>query len=171
MRYQSEELTNTNPRETANWISAVTFWYQNIFIRHRQIFILFTIIARYTFQTFRTGKKRDLDEADLTKPLDEHKSSVLGEKISKLWSKEVEIATSKGRLPSMTKVICKCFVYEMIVYAIVVTVMELGIRYFLVIFLEEYYNKQYNYFRLYQPLFLGLLLRYFNPINSQNTEP
>lgn len=130
---------------------------------------MYGIVVRYTFQIFREGRKRDLDEADLTKPLDEHKSNVLGDKMARLWSKEVAAAADKGRLPSMTKVIWRCFKYDIIRYALVILAMELGIRYFLIYFDRTY--LQYKNFRLFQPMFLGLLIRYFDPRNKEDTEP
>lgn len=99
---------------------------------------------------FRLGRRRDLEEFDLTKPLDEHKSSLLGDRICRLWMREVERSAKKGNNPSMEKVILKCFFCDILIYAMVLMVMELGIR-------------------MLQPIFLGLLLRYFNPKNATDT--
>lgn len=90
------------------------------------------------------GRRRDLEEFDLTKPLDEHKSSLLGDRISRFWMNEVERSSKKGKPPSIEKVIFKCFISDILIYAFILLVMELLIR-------------------LSQPIFLGLLLRYFIP--------
>lgn len=98
------------------------------------------------------GQRRDLEEFDLTKPLDEHKSSLLGDRMSRLWMKEVEKSERKGRKPSIEKVMFRCFFCEILIYAMIVSSMELFIR-------------------MLQPIFLGLLLRYFNPRNAKNPTP
>ncbi|KAJ8920888.1 hypothetical protein NQ315_015681 [Exocentrus adspersus] len=88
----------TNPRATANWLSAVTFW------------------------------KRDLEEDDLPDCLEEHKSSVLGRKIALNWSKECDRALRNKRKPSMTKVIVKTFYADILKYGLVVFIMEMFVR-------------------------------------------
>lgn len=103
-------------------------------------------------KVFRLGHQRDLTEEDLTQPLREHKSSFLGDRLSRLWSTEVDRAEGYGELPSLTKVLFKCFAYELLVYGAVLSVMEVGLR-------------------LSQPFFLGLLLRYFHPDNAKNQLP
>lgn len=107
---------------------------------------------RYTVPIFRVGRRRDLEEFDLTKPLDEHKSSLLGDRMARFWMREVEKSAKKGSSPSIEKVIFRSFYADILIYAMVLMVMELGIR-------------------MLQPIFLGLLLRYFNPKNSNNTIP
>lgn len=107
---------------------------------------------RYTIPIFRLGRRRDLEEFDLTKPLDEHKSSLLGDRIARAWMKEVEKCEKKGSIPSVQKVIFKCFICEILIFAVVLGTMELVIR-------------------MMQPIFLGLLLRYFNPKNAENKTP
>lgn len=87
------------------------------------------MFSRYTLPLFREGTKRDLDESDLTKPLNEHKSGYLGRKIAIIWSKEYEKALSMKRKPSMGKVIIKTFWFEIILYGIILFLMEMIARY------------------------------------------
>ncbi|XP_050309947.1 probable multidrug resistance-associated protein lethal(2)03659 isoform X2 [Anthonomus grandis grandis] len=120
-----------NARKGANILSVITFWY--------------------ALKTFKLGRKRDLDENDLTEPLDEHKSSLLGQKLAKNWSLELINAAKKKREPSLTKAIIKTFKRDIIFYGIVLFIMEFFIR-------------------LPQPIFIGLFIRYFNANNIKSTE-
>ncbi|KAF7996691.1 hypothetical protein HCN44_002337 [Aphidius gifuensis] len=101
-----------NPREGANILSALTFtWVLN---------------------TFWVGYKRDLEIDDLTRPLKEHKSSVLGEKISSAWEEEVrrfnKINQKKKHskaTPSLNRVLIKVFGVEFALYGVVIVIKEL----------------------------------------------
>ncbi|ERL93480.1 hypothetical protein D910_10770 [Dendroctonus ponderosae] len=97
------------------------------------------------------GRKRDLDEFDLTEPLEEHKSSILGEKLARNWTKEVQNSAKKTKNPSLTRVIIKTFKWDLIFYGFLLFVMELVSR-------------------LPQPIFIGLFIRYFNPKNLKSSE-
>ncbi|CAH1104174.1 unnamed protein product [Psylliodes chrysocephalus] len=120
------------PRAHANFLSAFTFFY--------------------SIRTFRDGVRRELTEDDLTKPLDEHKSKILGDKISQIWTKEYDRAMENKRRPSMCRVIFKTFYKEFLVYGLIMFVLEVGIR-------------------LFQPIFVGCFIKYFNDINKNNTSP
>ncbi|CAK9828719.1 Probable multidrug resistance-associated protein lethal(2)03659 [Anthophora retusa] len=133
-----------NPREGANPLSAITFVF--------------------TLPTFWVGCHRDLEVNDLYKPLKEHTSNYLGSKISRVWQKEYQ-AYEKQKLlsgekdsddrkysggkklkePSLIKVLVKCFGVQIMLYGIILAVLEISLR-------------------LSQPLFLGLLIRYYNPM-------
>ncbi|XP_074027104.1 probable multidrug resistance-associated protein lethal(2)03659 isoform X2 [Leptinotarsa decemlineata] len=104
-----ERLKNECPAKNANFLSKITFMY--------------------SLKLFNVGRKRDLTEEDLTKPLDEHKSDILGKKIAILWSKEYEKALSQKRTPSMSKVIVKAFYGDIIYYGIILLVLEIFVRY------------------------------------------
>lgn len=137
-----------NPRQGANPASALTF--------------------SWVLGTFWEGCRRDLEVEDLYKPLKEHKSSILGNQISKAWEKEVEAyekrkqlsesknaaskkydVKSKVKLPSLTKVLVKCFGFKLMMYGIILAVMEILLR-------------------VLQPIFLGRLLKYYS--NSDITK-
>ncbi|KAI4497436.1 hypothetical protein M0802_007447 [Mischocyttarus mexicanus] len=129
-----------NPREGANPLSALTF--------------------AWILRTFWLGYRRDLEVSDLYKPLKEHTSSLLGDKLSALWEtecqkiNEINKARKKNgrekldndsnlKEPSLLKVLIKCFGARIMFYGIILVIMEIVLR-------------------VLQPLFLGYLLRYYN---------
>ncbi|XP_053998577.1 probable multidrug resistance-associated protein lethal(2)03659 isoform X1 [Hylaeus anthracinus] len=131
-----------NPREGANPLSALTF--------------------SWILRTFWDGYRKELEINDLCKPLKEHTSSILGTKIVKAWEKECEAyekrkllseenensskkydTKKKVKEPSLKKVLIKCFGLRLLVYGLILAVMEILLR-------------------LSQPMFLGLLIRYYN---------
>ncbi|CAH1995818.1 unnamed protein product [Acanthoscelides obtectus] len=118
-----ERVQAENIRYKSNFFSIITFWY--------------------TLPIFNKGRKRDITEEDLTKPLNRHKSQLLGDKISRIWIKH--------KRPSMTKTILRTFYSDIILYGCILFVMEMVVR-------------------LSQPLFVGLYIRYFNPENLQRLE-
>ncbi|KAK9737636.1 ABC transporter transmembrane region [Popillia japonica] len=101
----------------------------------------------YTLPTFWKGFKRDLEETDLYQTLNEHKSSYLGDKIELAWRKEEENARKSKRTPSLRRVLIKVFGIEFMFYGIVLAFTEFAIR-------------------LNQPVWLGMLVRYFAPIGK-----
>ncbi|KAJ8980285.1 hypothetical protein NQ317_005204 [Molorchus minor] len=117
-----DEFLPENPREKANCFSAVTFWY--------------------TLGIFYKGSRRELDESDLTKPLDEHKSQVLGDKLAKIWTKEHSSALKNDRDPSMAKVILKAFHKDILKFGVILMIVELGVR----PGFPMYFNRVFYYF-------------------------
>ncbi|KAI5642315.1 ABC transporter transmembrane region domain-containing protein [Phthorimaea operculella] len=109
----------------------------------------------WTIETFKLGYSHDIKDADLYAPLPEHRSDVLGDAIQAEWDREVERHRSNNgnSKPSLMKVIIKVFGAELMLFGLVLAAMEFLIR-------------------LQQPLFLGLLLRYFSPaqINIMKNE-
>ncbi|XP_017887469.1 multidrug resistance-associated protein 4-like isoform X2 [Ceratina calcarata] len=130
-----------NPREGANPLKILTF--------------------TFTLPTFWLGYRRDLEISDLYKPLKEHTSNHLGAKISKVWQKEYDAYVKEKRLieekedhekyhgktrlkePSLSKTLIKCFGPQIMLYGIILAVLEITLR-------------------LSQPIFLGLLIRYYS---------
>ncbi|GJQ84115.1 hypothetical protein Trydic_g12088 [Trypoxylus dichotomus] len=104
------------------------------------------LIFLYTLPTFWSGFKRDLEEKDLYETLNEHKSSYLGDKIELAWRKEEERAKKLQKTPSLRRVLIKVFGFEFMFFGIVLAFIELAIR-------------------LNQPVWLGMLVRYFAPIS------
>ncbi|XP_076634046.1 putative multidrug resistance-associated protein lethal(2)03659 [Colletes latitarsis] len=132
-----------NPLEGANPLSALTF--------------------SWILRTFWVGYRKELEIEDLCRPLKEHTSSILGNKITKAWEKEYEAyekrkllseekengskkynVKKKLREPSLTKVLMKCFGPRLLVYGLILAVMEILLR-------------------VLQPIFLGRLLKYYGP--------
>nr|XP_022908005.1 probable multidrug resistance-associated protein lethal(2)03659 [Onthophagus taurus] len=97
-----------NPRENANFLSALTFWY--------------------TLPTFFNGFQRDLEENDLYKTFSKHKSSVLGDRLEIAWQSEEIKAKKAGRMPLLRKALWKVFGLEFMLYGLVLAIGELGIR-------------------------------------------
>ncbi|XP_043286728.1 probable multidrug resistance-associated protein lethal(2)03659 [Venturia canescens] len=144
-----------NPRESANPLSALTY--------------------SWILKTFWVGYRRDLEIEDLTRPLKEHKSSILGEKISTAWETELQkiektetsrsnqnvtseyteggkaSVNSKKRQPSLMRVLIKVFGLKIILYGIALAIMEILLR-------------------VLQPLFLGRLLQYYSGENPSSLD-
>ncbi|KAF7263884.1 hypothetical protein GWI33_000959 [Rhynchophorus ferrugineus] len=132
MRSASQEFDRPeNPKKGAGIISTLTFWY--------------------ALKTFLLGRKRDLDEDDLTKPLEEHKSSLLGDKLARNWSYELRRAAKHRQIPSLHRVIVKTFRFDIIFYGVVLFIMEIFVR-------------------MSQPIFIGLFIRFFNTKNKLSKE-
>nr|XP_026484669.1 probable multidrug resistance-associated protein lethal(2)03659 [Vanessa tameamea] len=100
----------------------------------------------WTLETFKLGYSRDIKEEDLYAPLPEHRSDILGDTLQTAWDQEVDRCTLRndGRKPSLMKVLIKVYGSELMLYGLILAAMEFLIR-------------------LQQPLFLGLLLRYYSP--------
>ncbi|XP_032511553.2 probable multidrug resistance-associated protein lethal(2)03659 [Danaus plexippus] len=102
----------------------------------------------WTLETFMLGYSRDILENDLYAPLPEHRSDLLGDAIQNAWELEVEKSRSRNNeRPSLRKALIKVFGSELMLYGLILAAMEFLIR-------------------LQQPLFLGLLLRYYSPIQE-----
>ncbi|XP_047033956.1 ATP-binding cassette sub-family C member 4-like isoform X2 [Helicoverpa zea] len=113
---------------------------------------LFSILTfGWTLETFKLGYSRDIQDKDLYAPLPEHRSNVLGDAVQKAWDREVQNARRRGARckPSLWKVLIKVFGTELMLYGLILAAMEFLIR-------------------LQQPLFLGLLLRYYSPVQDDN---
>ncbi|KAJ0181181.1 hypothetical protein K1T71_003266 [Dendrolimus kikuchii] len=59
--------------------------------------------------TFWRGYKRDLYDADLTKPKESHLSDKLGDRLEKKWIEEIALADKQGRKPSLLRAMTKAF--------------------------------------------------------------
>ncbi|KAF7992271.1 hypothetical protein HCN44_001596 [Aphidius gifuensis] len=119
-----------NPRKYANCLSALTF--------------------TWLLRTFWIGYKRDLELFDLPKPLKEHKSSNLGDKLSKAWNDQLgnynfnnKDKIEGKKKPSLTKALVKVFGLETALYGIILAIMEIPIG-------------------VIQPMAVGELIRYFS---------
>ncbi|EDV94900.1 probable multidrug resistance-associated protein lethal(2)03659 [Drosophila grimshawi] len=119
----------TNPRETSNPLSTLMFCY--------------------TMPTFFKGRKKTLDESDLYKALNEHKSDKLGKKLSDAWEKEVEEKRKKKKEPSLLKASMNVFGWNFGWLGFVLLILEMG-------------------FRVTQPLCLGGLVAFY--ANNQDTD-
>ncbi|CAK1548636.1 unnamed protein product [Leptosia nina] len=108
---------------------------------------LFSILTfGWTVETFMVGYSRDIKESDLYEPLPEHRSDITGNTIQRSWDIEVKRCqeSQNDRKPSLLTVLVKVFGAELMLYGLILAAMEFIIR-------------------LQQPLFLGLLLKYYSP--------
>ncbi|XP_013167071.1 PREDICTED: probable multidrug resistance-associated protein lethal(2)03659 [Papilio xuthus] len=108
---------------------------------------LFSVLTfGWTLETFKLGYSRDIRDNDLYAPLPEHQSDILGDAMQKAWDRELENFREGGEniKPSLWRVLTKVFGAELMLYGLILAAMEFLIR-------------------LQQPLFLGLLLRYYSP--------
>ncbi|KYM76972.1 hypothetical protein ALC53_12582 [Atta colombica] len=99
---------------------------------------------RWTRKIFRAGYKKDLEETDLYATLTQDRTNNLGEIIDKAWEREVESCAKKKNdsKPQLLRVLLRCFGKPLLLIGIAEAVMEL-------------------FSRMYQPLLLATLLRYF----------
>ncbi|XP_063983102.1 ATP-binding cassette sub-family C member 4-like [Diachasmimorpha longicaudata] len=111
-----------NPRETAN-LFGVIFW-------------------TWTIKFFKLGYSKILTREDLYNAPKDDKSNSLGDRIDKYWEGECEKAAKHRRSPSLTKVLFKCFWWELVFLGILQTINEFLLR-------------------LGTPMLIGQLLRYF----------
>ncbi|XP_053594500.1 probable multidrug resistance-associated protein lethal(2)03659 [Microplitis demolitor] len=136
-----------HPREGVNPLNALTFvWILKIFWK---------------------GYKRDLEIEDLFRPLKEHKSSVLGDKLAAAWEKELEnyntdeesvrldsdceVKHKEMKTPSLQKALIKVFGARIALYGVALAIMELVLR-------------------MLQPVALARLLRFFTTSEISKTE-
>ncbi|XP_017768861.1 PREDICTED: multidrug resistance-associated protein 4-like [Nicrophorus vespilloides] len=120
----TKEQNNPNPMEKANPLSVLFFGY--------------------TIDMFKKGYRKVLEPDDLYNPLNADKSSHLGDRLEKNWTKETNYATKRKSNASLGKVLVKTFWPEYLLLAILLSFMDLILR-------------------LIQPLMLGKLLEYFRP--------
>ncbi|XP_017785363.1 PREDICTED: probable multidrug resistance-associated protein lethal(2)03659 [Nicrophorus vespilloides] len=126
------DMRPENPAKDSNWLSIATFWY--------------------SIKIFKTGRKRDFEEEDLTKPLENHKSARLGDRLSKEWCRQVDKAARskrRKRKPSFLRAVVRSFGCEIAWYGLALAFMELGAR-------------------IFQPLFVGLIIRSLSIENKRN---
>ncbi|XP_015517778.1 probable multidrug resistance-associated protein lethal(2)03659 isoform X1 [Neodiprion pinetum] len=133
MDKSEKQQAQRNPREKANPFSIITF--------------------AWVLRTFALGYRRELEVTDLYAPLNEHKSNVLGDQISRIWEKEQErcCRTKKGTQPSLLRVLVRCFGPRIMMLGIIIAALE-----FLV--------------RITQPLMLAGLLRYYRSDNVNGSK-
>ncbi|CAD6992119.1 probable multidrug resistance-associated protein lethal(2)03659 [Ceratitis capitata] len=97
-----------NPRERANVISALCFWY--------------------TLPIFFKGRKKTLDTKDLYKALTVHKSETLGNDLSAAWDQELKKTSSSKKGPSLLKATTRVFGCRFVLLGLVLLILELGLR-------------------------------------------
>ncbi|KAL5284866.1 ABCC4.2 family protein [Megaselia abdita] len=119
---KSEQLRD-NPRKGTNILSILCFCY--------------------TVPLFFKGRKKDLETEDLYKPLKEHTSDRLGNKLCKSWEDELEKASKKNKEPSLLKATLRVFGWKIFFQGVMVFFIEFA-------------------FRCSQPIFLGGLVNFYS---------
>ncbi|XP_059613900.1 ATP-binding cassette sub-family C member 4-like [Phlebotomus argentipes] len=94
-----------NPREKANIVSVLTFWW--------------------TIKLFKKGYQKVLELEDLFRPLTEDNSEVLGDRLERKWNEQVK--KSNGN-PSLIKAVALTFWREYSLMALLVIVNETAVR-------------------------------------------
>ncbi|XP_014488634.1 PREDICTED: probable multidrug resistance-associated protein lethal(2)03659 isoform X2 [Dinoponera quadriceps] len=98
-----------NPRQSANVVSLLTFWW--------------------TRKIFRVGYKKELEETDLYATLTQDEASRLGELVGKAWEAEVKSCAKKKRDgPKLMRVLARCFGKQLLLIALAEAFMELFSR-------------------------------------------
>ncbi|XP_005190477.1 probable multidrug resistance-associated protein lethal(2)03659 [Musca domestica] len=128
--FKSDELPE-NPRESSNPLSTMMFCF--------------------TMPTFFKGRKKVLDESDLFRALKEHKSDLMGNKLSQAWQDELEKSSHKGKDPSLIKATIRVFGLHYMLLGILMFCFEI-------------------FFRCSQPLFLGALVSYYADPETDKTD-
>ncbi|XP_078045915.1 putative multidrug resistance-associated protein lethal(2)03659 isoform X1 [Augochlora pura] len=88
----SSVKSNPNPREKANPISVLLWWW--------------------TIGLFKKGYKKVLQTDDLYDPLKTDRSHVVGDRLEKRWKIELENAKRNKRRPSLLRAIFRAFLWE-----------------------------------------------------------
>ncbi|XP_017883367.1 probable multidrug resistance-associated protein lethal(2)03659 [Ceratina calcarata] len=107
---KSQRKEKKNPRQNANPISILTFWW--------------------ILKLFVRGYKKELQEDDLYSPLRVDRSNYLGERIVQNWEIEVKQCEKRkdNSKPSLNRVLYKCFGKIVIGTGIALFILEFGIR-------------------------------------------
>nr|XP_036233399.1 probable multidrug resistance-associated protein lethal(2)03659 isoform X1 [Bactrocera oleae]XP_036233400.1 probable multidrug resistance-associated protein lethal(2)03659 isoform X1 [Bactrocera oleae] len=128
--FKADELPQ-NPRERANPLSVLMFCF--------------------TMPVFFKGRKKTLDERDLFRALNSHRSAVLGNKMSLAWEAEIDKKRQKHKEPKLLKAVLRVFGARYAGLGLTLFLLEIGLR-------------------VTQPLFLGGLVNYYaNPANNEST--
>ncbi|XP_065369875.1 probable multidrug resistance-associated protein lethal(2)03659 [Calliphora vicina] len=124
--FKSDELPE-NPRQHSNPFSSLMFCF--------------------TMPTFFKGRKSVLNENDLYRALNEHKSDFVGHKLSLAWEEQCEKVKGTNKEPSLLKATFKVFGWYYMMLGIALFIIEIGLR-------------------SMQPLFLGKLVSFYANANS-----
>ncbi|XP_016967737.1 probable multidrug resistance-associated protein lethal(2)03659 [Drosophila biarmipes] len=116
------EVLPENPRERSNFIVASWFWY--------------------AMPLFVKGSKQTLGSKDLYKPLTEHKSDTLGNKLWASWEHELKIDKEN---PNLLRAVLRTFAWQLALPGLAIFLVELGLRTFqpiLLVKLISYFSHQ-----------------------------
>nr|CAD7597267.1 unnamed protein product [Timema genevievae] len=109
--------------------------------------ILSAFFFVWVWKIFKRGLKKELEVEDLFVPLNEHKSDYLGNKFERAWEEKLH----KEKKPSLLRLLVRTYGPVYCFYNVFIVIMELV-------------------FRISQPLFLGQLIRHFEPNSDVSKE-
>nr|CAD7442940.1 unnamed protein product [Timema bartmani] len=109
--------------------------------------ILSAFFFVWVWKIFKRGLKKELEVEDLFVPLNEHKSDYLGNKFERAWEEKLH----KEKKPSLLQLLVRTYGPVYCFYNVFIVIMELV-------------------FRIAQPLFLGQLIRHFEPNSDVSKE-
>ncbi|CAH1738402.1 unnamed protein product [Aphis gossypii] len=113
---------------------------------------IFEIISySWLLNLFKTGRKRDLEENDLYITLSDHTSSLLGNELEKKWKLELASAFKLKRKPSLMRALIRMSATEYMFYGFLLSVDKIILK-------------------MSQPLFIGGVLSYFNPNETEKAD-
>ncbi|XP_067646367.1 probable multidrug resistance-associated protein lethal(2)03659 [Eurosta solidaginis] len=129
--FKADELPE-NPRERSNPLSTLMFCY--------------------TMPVFFKGRKKTLEESDLYRALNSHRSAEMGNKLGAAWEAEINKKVQKNKKPSLLRAVLRVFGARFALFGMVLLVLEIGLR-------------------ITQPLFLGGLIDFYasTPDNESTT--
>ncbi|XP_053998356.1 ATP-binding cassette subfamily C member 4-like isoform X1 [Hylaeus anthracinus] len=104
----SSVKSNPNPREKANLLSILLWWW--------------------TIGLFKTGYKKILQTDDLYDPLKTDRSTLLGDRLEKRWLIEVENSRKSKRRASLLRAIFRTFLWEYTVLGLMQILNEFVLR-------------------------------------------
>ncbi|CAD6992115.1 unnamed protein product [Ceratitis capitata] len=112
---------------------------------------LSALLLCFTIPIFFKGRKKTLDERDLYRALNEHKSETLGIKLNKAWNEEIKKKWLKNKAPNLLSAVIRVFGLPFISLGLLLFVLEMGLR-------------------VTQPLFLGRLIDYYANQSNKDDE-
>lgn len=77
---------------------------------------------------FGNSRRAEYDTNDLYKPLIDHKSDVLGDKLCDAWDEEVRRTKEKNRKPSLLRVTMRVFGFEFALLGLWLFTLEILLR-------------------------------------------
>lgn len=105
MEGQKQQEREPCPRQRANFLSYIVFGW--------------------TIPIFFKGYKKELNTDDLYRPLKEHKSDGLGNRLCQAWESELSKARTSGKEPNLLRAGCRVFGWEVAYLGLVLLTLEM----------------------------------------------
>ncbi|CAG9794562.1 unnamed protein product [Diatraea saccharalis] len=115
-----------NPRERANVLSKLTFWY--------------------TRPVFAKGREGQLSISDVYRCTEEHRAAPRGDEIGKIWKQELE-KEGKGKKPSLLRAILRIYGLRFVIGNLIFSVCETSVKLAIPLCLEgliNYFSRSHS---------------------------